>query len=117
MRARAPNLTLHAKRQRVCPLDAERRRVIYVAATRALDLLVVPKAGSQDPAKIVSSALLDGADPRLVHELEAYVAGNEPAWARQGAPQPPPVTDDAALLEVALAARWTAAAENASRPR
>src|SRR5262249_26009662 len=39
-------------------LDAERQRVIYVAATRARDLLVVPKAGPQDPKKFVCSALL-----------------------------------------------------------
>ena len=98
-------------------LDAERQRVIYVAATRARDLLVVPKAGPQDPAKLVSSALLDGADPRLVRELEPYVAGKEPTWAREEAPQPPRVMADAAELELAVNARWTVAAADAGRPR
>jgi ATP-dependent helicase/nuclease subunit A len=98
-------------------LDAERQRVIYVAATRARDLLVVPKAGPQDPAKLVSSALLAGADGRLVRELEAYVAGKEPAWAREKAPQPPSVLANAAELEGAVTARWTAAAGEAGRPR
>ena len=30
-------------------LDAERRRIAYVAATRARDLLIIPKAGSVAP--------------------------------------------------------------------
>jgi len=98
-------------------LDAERQRVIYVAATRARDLLVVPEAGPQDPAKLVSSALVAGADPRLVRELEAYVAGNEPAWARVETPLPPRVPADAAELELAVTARWNAAAEDAGVPR
>jgi ATP-dependent helicase/nuclease subunit A len=98
-------------------LDAERQRVIYVAATRARDLLVVPKAGPQDPAKLVSSALLAGADGRLVRELEPYVAGKEAAWAREMTPQPPRVLANAAELEGAVTARWTVAAGEARRPR
>jgi ATP-dependent helicase/nuclease subunit A len=98
-------------------LDAERRRVIYVAATRARDLLVVPRTGTLDPEKLVASALLAGADPRLVRELEPYGAGKEPPWARATAPPVPRATVDAAALEGAVTARWTAAAEAAGRPR
>ncbi len=108
---------LHLKDTEQAYLDAERRRVIYVAATRARDLLVVPKAGAQDPSKLVCSALLDGADPRLVRELDPYIARHEPAWAREEAPQPLRVTADAAELERAVAAGWAAAAEEAARPR
>jgi len=97
-------------------LDAERRRVVYVAATRARDLLVVPRTGPPDPDKLVCSALLAGADPNLAEEMEAYVAGSEPAWARD---VPPPASSDmadAAALEQAVRARWTAAAAEAGRP-
>jgi len=51
-------------------LDWERRRVIYVAATRARDLLVVPRAPGAQPDKHVCADLLAGADPRLVREVE-----------------------------------------------
>jgi ATP-dependent helicase/nuclease subunit A len=98
-------------------LLAERRRVVYVATTRARDLLVVPKAGQQDRAKYVPSALLDGADPELVRELEPYMAGTEPAWARAiAAPDAPPCADGA-RLEREIAERWSAAAAEAGRPR
>jgi ATP-dependent exoDNAse (exonuclease V) beta subunit len=98
-------------------LDAERQRVIYVAATRARDLLVVSKTGKQDPEKLVSSALLAGADPKLVRELEPYVAGKEPRWAREKAQPTTRATTDAAALEAEVAARWTLASVDAGRPR
>ena len=43
-------------------LDAERRRVVYVAATRARDLLVVPRAGAVAPGKIICGDLLHGGE-------------------------------------------------------
>jgi ATP-dependent exoDNAse (exonuclease V) beta subunit len=99
-------------------LDAERRRVVYVAATRARDLLVIPKAGAQDhPEKQVCSALLDGADPALVRELELYRAGIEPAWAHCVPDGAPPDRADGAEIERAVGALWTAAADDAARPR
>jgi ATP-dependent helicase/nuclease subunit A len=97
-------------------LDAERRRVVYVAATRARDLLVVPRTGPQDPAKLVCSALLAGADPDLTREMPAYVAGAEPAWAQAVPPPVPRAMVDAAELAHAVNARWTAAAATAGRP-
>ena len=44
-------------------LDAERRRVVYVAATRARDLLVLPRAGAVAPGKIICGDLLHGGRP------------------------------------------------------
>ncbi|MGH7393597.1 MAG: UvrD-helicase domain-containing protein, partial [Candidatus Rokuibacteriota bacterium] len=70
-------------------LDAERRRVIYVAATRARDLLVVPRTGDPRPGKLVCSDLLAGAEASLMLELEAYRHGAGAPWAR-GVPAPPP---------------------------
>ena len=46
-------------------LDAERRRVAYVAATRVRDILVIPKAGTGNPAKEICAALLEGVDAEL----------------------------------------------------
>ena len=63
-------------------LDAERRRVIYVAATRARDLLVLPRTGAPGPDKLVCSDLLAAAPPAWLSELDPFVPGAEPAWAR-----------------------------------
>jgi ATP-dependent helicase/nuclease subunit A len=98
-------------------LDAERRRVVYVAATRARDLLVVPRTGPLDPDRLVCSALLAGADPSLTEEMAAYVAGNEPVWAHDVPPLASRSTADAAALEEMVHARWTAAATEAGRAR
>jgi ATP-dependent helicase/nuclease subunit A len=62
---------------------AERRRVIYVAATRARDLLVVPKTGAPKPGKMVCADLLAGAETGSVRVLETYVSGVGAGWARQ----------------------------------
>ena len=47
-------------------LDAERERVVYVAATRARDLLVIPRAGALKAGRFICGDLLDQAPPRLV---------------------------------------------------
>ena len=64
-------------------LDAERRRIAYVAATRARDLLIIPKAGSVAPGKYVCGDFLADAPATLFQTAEAYVDGAEPAWSRQ----------------------------------
>jgi len=110
-----PGLGLRATEREY--LLAERRRVVYVAATRARDLLVLPKAGAQDPRKLVPSALLDGADPALVRELGRWVNGTEPDWARAVVEGVGPAGADGADLEQEIGARWSAAAVEAARPR
>ena len=97
-------------------LDAERRRLVYVAATRARDLLVLPVAGEADP-RFVTGALAAGAPPELVEVAEAYAVGAEPAWAREApapAPRPP---GDAAALAAEVDAAWGEAAAGAALPR
>ena len=64
-------------------LDAERRRVAYVAATRARDLLIVPKAGTVPAGKFMCGDFLADVPERLVQTTDAYVPGTEPAWSRQ----------------------------------
>jgi ATP-dependent helicase/nuclease subunit A len=96
-------------------LDAERRRVVYVAATRARDLLVVPRAGTPTD-KMICHALLTAAPPALVRELPAYRAEVPPAWAREPAVAAP-TPADGEEVEREVLARWTAAATEAARPR
>ena len=95
---------------------AERERVAYVAATRARDLLVIPKAGDLKPGTYVCSDLLAEAPSHLVNELEPYTDGHEPAWATQK-PATTQVPKDGASVEQATDAWWTAASAESARPR
>jgi ATP-dependent exoDNAse (exonuclease V) beta subunit len=121
--------------------DAERRRVVYVAATRARDLLVVASAGRLDPERLVAHALLAGDPPPVVCTLAPWRAGAPPPWASPDPAAAPAAAaavaaaaaaaaaaddDDAPVAlgdpaapidEAALAARWEAAADAAVRPR
>jgi len=97
-------------------LDAERLRLVYVAATRARDLLVLPVAGEPDPARI-SGRLVLGAPAALMEVLDPYALGAEPAWAREVPPPAPRPRGDAAALAAGSAAAWSAASAAAARPR
>jgi ATP-dependent helicase/nuclease subunit A len=109
-----PGLGLRVTERRY--LDAERRRVVYVAATRARDLLVVPRAGQVTPGKLVCADLLEGCEPALVHELPPYREAALPPWARL-APADAVAAADGAAVEHDVMARWAAAGAEAARPR
>ncbi|WP_242393276.1 UvrD-helicase domain-containing protein [Anaeromyxobacter oryzisoli] len=97
-------------------LDAERLRLVYVAATRARDLLVLPVAGEPDPRR-VTGRLVAGAPPALMEALEPYALDAEPAWASAlPAPATRP-TGDASDLAAEVHAAWKAAVADAARPR
>ena len=98
-------------------LDAERRRVIYVAATRARDLFVVPRAGTPKAGKIICADLLAGADPALVRVLRPYRDRSQASWARAVGDATRPEPGDGAELERMVAERWAAASTEAARPR
>jgi len=98
-------------------LDNERRRVVYVAATRARDLFVVPRAGAPTPGKMVCADLLSGAPPAPVRELDIYRAGAGAAWARTITPAPTPAPRPASEVQRQVAERWEPARVDASRPR
>ena len=98
-------------------LDAERRRVIYVAATRARDLLVLPRTGAPGPDKLVCTDLLAAAPPAWLHELDPFLPGAEPAWARAAGAATPPEPADASALSRAVQVQWEVAAAEAGRPR
>jgi ATP-dependent helicase/nuclease subunit A len=93
--------------------DQERRRVVYVAATRARDLLIVPVS---DRREGFVNGLLAMADQALLHEEPEYSEGRPPAWARKVKPHKPPTLVFNDHSEAKLAARWQAAAKEASRP-
>jgi ATP-dependent helicase/nuclease subunit A len=99
-------------------LDHERRRVVYVAATRARDLFVVPCAGTVAPGKIVCADLLAAAPAALVRELPLYRAGAGAGGAHAPTPRPDPAPRSATEeLERATSRRWDAARTEAARPR
>jgi ATP-dependent helicase/nuclease subunit A len=97
-------------------LDAERKRLVYVAATRARDLLVLPVAGAPDP-RWISGRLVAGAPEALMTRLDTFAIGGEPAWANElPAPEARVASDGARLAEEAEEA-WRAASASAAEPR
>ena len=85
-----PGASLKATEARYC--NAERRRLIYVAATRARDLLVVPQAGTPGQKEVAGMLLAGGHGP-LSLELQTYRRTSLPGWARAiDLPQPSPLT-------------------------
>jgi ATP-dependent exoDNAse (exonuclease V) beta subunit len=109
-----PMLGLRATEERY--LDAERRRVVYVAATRARDLLVVPRPGGQT-VKMICGELLAGAPAALMRELPLYRSDAPPAWAREPATAMVTAPADGDTVEREVLTRWGAAAIAAARPR
>ncbi len=97
-------------------LDAEKKRLVYVAATRARDLLVVPVAGDPKPERI-TGRLVTGAPPALMEMLDPYAIGGEPAWASEIPPPAPRPRGDASALAAEVAQAWRVAVEEAARPR
>ncbi len=98
-------------------LRAERRRVIYVAATRARDLLVIPKTGAPTPGKMVCADLLGGAEAGGMRVLDTYISGSGATWARQVSAGERGIPGDAMHVFNEIAGRWEAAAQESARPR
>ncbi len=94
--------------------DAERRRLVYVAATRARDLLVIPKPSwEQDPNGYINARLLADPDPAWVLTVEPFVEGSGASWSSQRAPLAP-ITD---TLDIELISRWTEACAQSKLPK
>ncbi|HYQ81770.1 MAG TPA: 3'-5' exonuclease, partial [Anaeromyxobacteraceae bacterium] len=97
---------------------AERRRLVYVAATRARDLLLLPRAGDPD-LRFVPDALA-GEDPPPgapgVTALEPWTDQAPPAWALGAAHPPAPQPRVAAALAAEVERAWEEAAAEAARP-
>ena len=95
--------------------EAEKRRLVYVAATRARDLLVVPKPGKQ--GQYFAASLLAVATPKLVHEMEPYREGKGATWSKGIKPPASPKPKVLAELEERTLARWREAEGGSRKPR
>jgi ATP-dependent helicase/nuclease subunit A len=60
--------------------SAERRRLFFVAMTRARDLLVVPEPQAKPGGKMLPK-IMEGLDESIVERLELYREHEPPAWA------------------------------------
>ncbi len=96
---------------------AERRRLVYVAATRARDLLVVPVTGAPRPGQSIHADLIAGAPETAVRRLDVYRPGTGAAWSRALPAPARPAPGDGAALFAEVAGRWEVAARQAARPR
>lgn len=95
--------------------EAERKRLAYVAATRARDLLVIPRFGHHDARCILSSLLGLRASPTVLeqplHRPEAHAAWFDDVAGRPTAPPAEQTELDRQLMEL-----WRPRAEAASAP-
>jgi ATP-dependent helicase/nuclease subunit A len=94
---------------------AERRRLVYVAATRARDLLVLPRAGQGDGARVTEALAGDGSSPAL--SAQDPWADQAPAWARGVEPPPARRPEVAGALASETDRAWAEAAAEAGRAR
>jgi ATP-dependent helicase/nuclease subunit A len=100
--------------------DQERRRLYYVSATRARDLLVLPAPLTKSrKLQYATSELSNGADSDQVRRFETFRRERLPQWARSGGVRlPRRVVGDAALQEqlVAVQRDFEQASSAAARP-
>jgi ATP-dependent helicase/nuclease subunit A len=100
--------------------NAERRRLVYVAATRARDVLVIstPRGKPGYAGQYIANELLADAPLPLVEDLAPYIAGVGATWSKGIEPAAPvSVEGPASALEESLAARWAAAMAVSSEAR
>jgi ATP-dependent exoDNAse (exonuclease V) beta subunit len=97
--------------------QAERRRLVYVAATRARDLLVISATATPRPGRSIHADLIAEAPVAAVRVLDVYRPGSGAAWSRALPAPARPAPGDAAALFAEVAGRWEAAAREAARPR
>jgi ATP-dependent exoDNAse (exonuclease V) beta subunit len=89
---------------------AERKRVAYVAMTRARDILIVPEAGPPD-GKTIAGMLITSARDKPCKRVAAYQRSKRrDAWWRRESPVTVPPL---AAIRENLSAAWSAAAERA----
>ena len=93
--------------------DAERRRLVYVAATRARDLLVLPLTGGSQVTKALAGD--EKAPAVVVHE--AWTDSGPPEWAKEVAPPAERRARVAEALAAEVETAWSAAAAESGRPR
>ena len=95
-------------------LAAERLRLVYVAGTRARDLLVLPTAGG-DPGNVTNALVGPGSPAIEVHD--EWTSDAVPAWAKGVREPPERRPKEARALGAKVEKAWTAAAAEAGRAR
>jgi len=96
--------------------EAERKRLVYVAATRARDILIIPKVGSPDE-RCIFSRLLGSTHSPTVIEQELHTPQRHAAWFDAASPGTAAPPGDVTDRDVELARTWNERAIEASRHR
>lgn len=87
---------------------AERKRIVYVAATRARDLLIVPEAGEASTDHIAGTLILS-AKSQPHHRVAAYAPEGQGWWTAGTPVSRRPIS----ARQPELAAAWTSASQQA----
>jgi len=101
--------------------DAERRRLVYVAATRAREKLVIARTSEKD--KYVSTTLAAPCPKAIEGRVMRWPVFDEeqatewPTRSKRPSTAGVPVDEDASSLDARLALQWSGAIGDASRPR
>ena len=102
--------------RRECGLRAaERKRLVYVAATRARDILVIPRVGSCDETRIWGRLLGPTASSTVV-ERELHTPQHHADWFDAASPASPVLPTEVTGRDVELGRSWQERAIAASRP-
>jgi len=96
--------------------EAERKRLVYVAATRARDILVIPKVGKPDDRWIFSKLLGQAHSPTVV-EQALHTPQQHADWFDAAAPGGITSPEHVTQRDVELSRIWNERAIEASRRR
>jgi ATP-dependent exoDNAse (exonuclease V) beta subunit len=95
---------------------AERKRLVYVAATRARDLLVIPKIGSLDD-RWIFGRLLGGRPSATVLEQSPHTPDEHAVWFDAAALASTPLPHEVTTFDIEQRDKWNVAAQLAVRER
>jgi ATP-dependent helicase/nuclease subunit A len=96
--------------------DAERRRLVYVAATRARDLIVLPRVGAPDERWVMSS-LVGATETATVHVTARHAPDAPAPWYVAAAPPARVPAHATTALDRELDTEWHDRCEAVLRPR
>lgn len=97
--------------------EAERKRLIYVAITRARDLLILPRADGTDDRHIFHRLIGAGQSRSdTVHEEERHTPLEQAAWFAAAAPPPITLPSQVTTRDDELARDWVVCVRDASQP-
>ncbi|MEO7734972.1 MAG: 3'-5' exonuclease [Kofleriaceae bacterium] len=94
--------------------EAERKRLVYVAATRARDILVIPRIGPHDGSRLWGR-LLGATGQSTVVERELHTPQRHADWFDVASPASAALPEEATDRDVDLARSWAQRAVAASR--